>query len=117
MAAGDIHAFPNTEEGVTMRPPFIPVITKSALGTGSKAIKLLLKITVCVALCCNAGIVTSSIFRIIEAIETSQIWVSFQQRGSCQTKKPWRFFNNMFDILVNISNRYDAILSFSLFLL
>lgn len=46
MAAGDIHAFPNTEEGITMRPPFIPVITKSALGTSSKAVKLLLKMTV-----------------------------------------------------------------------
>ena len=55
MAAGDIHAFPNTEEGITMRPPFISVITKSALGTSSKTVKLLLKRTICGSLCCNVG--------------------------------------------------------------
>lgn len=55
MAAGDIHAFPNTEEGITMRPPFISVITKSALGTSSKTVKLLLKRTICGPLCCNVG--------------------------------------------------------------
>lgn len=55
MAAGDIHAFPNTEEGITMRPPFISVITKSALGTASKTVKLLLKGTICGTLCCNVG--------------------------------------------------------------
>lgn len=56
MTAGDIHAFPNTEEGITMRPPFISVITKSAPGTSSETVKLLLKKrTICGPLCCNVG--------------------------------------------------------------
>lgn len=36
MAAGDIHAFPNTKEGITMRSPFIPLIMMCALGSNSE---------------------------------------------------------------------------------